>query len=126
MRSDFSLNNILRKKKKPSKLRVEPSSPQLLGFQSSRVSRRNKKAINNQVIIVSLINPDFEKKKKKIVVGRSRTTVNAIVRVSIYHRRYSDGTRDARILTHAPGPSMRSEPWLAYACGISRRPRAPG
>ena len=47
------------------------------------------------MIIVSLINPDFEKKKKKKnVVGRSRTTVNAIVRVSTYHRLYSDGTRD--------------------------------
>ena len=94
MRSDFSLNNILKKKKKSSKWRVEPSSPQLLGFRSNRGSRRNKKAINNQVIIVSLINPDFEKKKKKKVVGRSRTTVNAIVRVSTYHRLYSDGTRD--------------------------------
>ena len=48
-----------------------------------------------EVIIVSFINPDFEKQKKqKFVVGRSRTTVNAIVRVSIYHRLYSDGTRD--------------------------------
>ena len=47
------------------------------------------------MIIVSFINPDFEEKQKnKIVVGRSRTTVNAIVRVSIYHRLYSDGTRD--------------------------------
>ena len=82
-----------RKKLKSSKLRVEPSSPQLLGFQSSRGSRRNKKAINNQLFIVSLINPDFEE-KKKIVVGRIRTTVNAIVRVSIYHRLYSDGTHD--------------------------------
>ena len=47
-------------------------------------------------IIVSLINPDFEKQKKqKFVVGRSRTTVNAIVRVSIYHNRlYNDGTHD--------------------------------
>ena len=94
MRSDFSLNNILRKKNISSKLWVEPSSPQLLEFQSSRGSRRNNKAINNQVIIVSLINPDLKKKKKKIVVGRSRTTVNAIVRVSIYHRLYSNGTRD--------------------------------
>ena len=93
--SDFSLNTFSEKKKKTSKLRVEPSSPQLLGFQSSRGSRRNKKAINNRAIIVSLINPDFEKQKKtKIVVGRNRTTVNAIVRVSIYHRLYSDGTRD--------------------------------
>ena len=65
MRSDFSLNNILRKTiKKSSKLRVEPSSPQLLGFQSCRGSRRDKKAINNQLFIVSLINPDFEEKIK--------------------------------------------------------------
>ena len=44
---------------------------------------------------VSSINPDFEKQKKtKFVVGRSRTSVIAIIRVSIYHRLYSDGTRD--------------------------------
>ena len=64
MRSDFSLKNILRKKKKSSKLRVERSSPQLLGFQSSRGPRRNKKAISNQVIIVFLIDPDFGKETK--------------------------------------------------------------
>ena len=52
--------------------------------------------MNNKMIIVSLINPDFEKQKQKqkFVVGGSRTTVNTIVRVSIYHRLYSDGTRD--------------------------------
>ena len=57
----FSLNNILRKnKKKSSKLRVEPSSPQLLGFQSSRGSTKNKKQTSiNQSFIVSFINPDF-------------------------------------------------------------------
>ena len=72
MRSDFSLNNILRKnEKKSSKLRVEPSSPQLLGFQSSRGSTKNKKQTSvNQLFIVSFINPDFEKQKKqKFVVG---------------------------------------------------------
>ena len=73
MRSDFSLNNILRKKKKSSKLRVESSSPQLLGFQSSRGSRRNKKTINNQTIIVSFINPDFEKQKKTKIRRRSES-----------------------------------------------------
>ena len=73
MRSDFSLNNILRERKKSSKLRVEPSSPQLLGFQYSRGSRRNKKAINNQVIIVSLINPDFEEQKNKKKHRRSKS-----------------------------------------------------
>ena len=91
MRSDFFLKNILRKNKKSSKLRVEPSSPQFLGFQSSRGSSRNNNGTNNQMIIVSLLKPELEKKKKKIVVGWSRTTVNAIVRVSIYHRLYSDG-----------------------------------
>ena len=72
MRSEFSVNNILRGEKKSFELRVEPPSPQLLGFQSSRGSRRNKKAIKNEVIIGSLIsrrsrcvliffkNPDFE------------------------------------------------------------------
>ena len=59
------------KKKKSSILRVGPSSPQLLGFQSSRGSRRNKKAINNQVIIVSLIYPDFVKKTNKKLGRRS-------------------------------------------------------
>ena len=72
MRSEFSLNNILRKKNS-FKLRVEPSSPQLLGFQPSRGSRRNKKAINNQVIIVSLINPDFEKQKRTKTRRRSES-----------------------------------------------------
>ena len=64
MRSDFSLNNILRRnKKKVVKLRVEPSSPQLLGFQSSRGFTKNKKQTSiNQMFIVSFINPDFEKK----------------------------------------------------------------
>ena len=72
MRSDFSLNSIL-PKKKSSKLRVEPSSPQLLGFQSSRGSRRNKKTINNQMIIISFINPDFEKQEKTKIRRRSKS-----------------------------------------------------
>ena len=66
----------------------------MLGFQSCRGARKNKKAVTTQPFIVTLINPDFEKKKKKIVVGWSRTPVNAIIRVSINHRLYSDGTRD--------------------------------
>ena len=67
MRSDFSLNNILRKnKKKVFKLRVEPSSPQLLGFQSSRGSTKIKNKLASILFIVFFINPDFEKQKKQI------------------------------------------------------------
>ena len=65
-----------------------------------------------------------KQKTKTNIVGRNRTTVNAIVRVSIRSRNF--GALRARGLIHAPGLPMGSEPWLACACKRSRRPRAPG
>ena len=47
-------------KKKSSEVGIEPSSTSLLGFQSSRGARKNKKTVTNQPFILSLINPDFE------------------------------------------------------------------
>ena len=63
-------------------------------------------------------------KTKTNIVGRNRTTVNAIVRVSIRSRNF--GALRARGFIHAPGLLMGSKPWLACACERSRRPRASG
>ena len=78
------------------------------------------------MFIVPVINPDFEKQKKTKtnIVDRNRTTVNAIVRVSICSQFF--GALRARGFIHAPGIPMGSRPWLACACARSRRPRAPG
>ena len=66
--------------------------------------------------------------KTKLVKVRNRTTVIVIDGVSAYNNVYSRNfdALHARSLIHAPGLPMGSEPWLACACEISRRPRAPG
>ena len=64
------------------------------------------------------------KKTKTNIVSRNRTTVNAIVRVSIRSRNF--GALRARWFIHAPSLPMGSKPWLAGACERSRCPRAPG
>ena len=76
--------------------------------------------------MISLPPQPFEKQKqtKTNIVGRNRSTVNAIVRVSIRPRNFS--ALRARGLIHAPGLPMGSKSWLACACERSRRPRAPG
>ena len=60
------------------------------------------------------INPDLKKiknKTKKYIVGRNRTTGNAIVRVSIYHRLYNDGTvrKRRRVLLRSVGVGGRKK-----------------
>ena len=75
---------------------------------------------------ISLPLQPFEKQKqtKTSIVGRNRTTVNAIVRVSIRLRNF--GALRERGFIHAPGLPMGSKPWLACACVRKKRPRAPG
>ena len=63
-------------------------------------------------------------KQKQTSYGQNRTTVNAIVRVSIHSR--SVGALRAGGFIHAPGSPMGSKPWLACACERKRRPRVPG
>ena len=68
----FSSNNILRKIKFSSEVRIELLSPPLSGFNLVE-GLEQVKAINSQVFIVPLINPDFETRKKTKICRRSES-----------------------------------------------------